>query len=262
MQMNHIFTTLISFILIINNIWCSPVRRKNETDSLPKPLEDAKFFLGDILLTQHDNSNLNSKSPLVFRNALKVDDNLWSYATIPIEIDPILSEIGNQIVSALEEYHMKSCIRFVERNEERDYIRFIYDDGCYSSVGRIGGMQTVSLGNGCHCRGTIIHELMHALGFYHEHNRSDRDDYVEIISENIKPGLESMFLRLSPRENRLLTPYDYDSISHYDGEAFGKGGSQTMIPKDPKAKLKHPCEKNELSVLDIEKLNGLYQCDK
>lgn len=86
---------------------------------------------------------------------------------------------------------------------------FLFHGRCYSSVGRIGGMQTVSLGNGCHCRGTIIHELMHALGFYHEHNRSDRDDYVDIKYENIKQGAESMFIRLSPRENRLLTRYDY-----------------------------------------------------
>ena len=80
---------------------------------------------------------------------------------------------------------------------------------CYSSVGRIGGMQTISLGNGCHCRGTIIHELMHALGFYHEHNRSDRDDYVSILEDNIQEGALGMFIKLSPKENRLLTSYDY-----------------------------------------------------
>lgn len=74
-------------------------------------------------------------------------------------------------------------------------------------------MQTISLGNGCHCKGTIIHEMMHALGFYHEHSRSDRDDFVDIKMENIDDNAISMFLKLQPRENRIYTDYDYGKIT-------------------------------------------------
>ena len=50
------------------------------------------------------------------------------------------------------------------------------------------GAQTLSIGRGCEYDGVIIHEIMHALGFYHEQSRSDRDDFVEIMWENIKAG--------------------------------------------------------------------------
>lgn len=62
---------------------------------------------------------------------------------------------------------------------------------CYSPVGRQyrnRGMQELSIGEGCNNKGIIMHELMHALGFWHEQARSDRDDYLEVLWENIKKG--------------------------------------------------------------------------
>lgn len=37
--------------------------------------------------------------------------------------------------------------------------------------------------------GRAIHEIMHALGIFHEQSRSDRDRFVKIHKENIVPGL-------------------------------------------------------------------------
>lgn len=115
---------------------------------------------------------------------------------------------------------------------------------CWSNVGRSGGKQQVSLSvDGCVYHGIVEHELLHALGFHHEHTRSDRDQYVRINWENIPQGsvrmhqsLNSFYFRVmktsfnnefvSPRAesaynfekkdtNNLNTPYDYSSIMHY-----------------------------------------------
>ena len=63
---------------------------------------------------------------------------------------------------------------------------------CSSYVGRIGGHQTISVGNedqSIVCkRGNIIHEIAHALGFFHEHSRPDRDDYVDVLWDNVVSG--------------------------------------------------------------------------
>ena len=67
-------------------------------------------------------------------------------------------------------------------------------------IGRQGGKQQISLGRGCGYKGVAIHEMMHALGFYHEQSRLDRDNYSTINWNNINRSkllLESVILNSS-----------------------------------------------------------------
>lgn len=62
---------------------------------------------------------------------------------------------------------------------------------CWSDVGMIGLRQTLSLDDRCilaSIPGLIVHELMHTLGFYHEHQRPDRDEFVSIDLNNVEPS--------------------------------------------------------------------------
>ena len=51
------------------------------------------------------------------------------------------------------------------------------------------GPQLLSVGPGCDKKGIIMQELMHAVGFWHEQSRTDRNKYVEVLWENIDKGM-------------------------------------------------------------------------
>lgn len=71
----------------------------------------------------------------------------------------------------------------------RSIFQSYFHVSCWSSVGnRQVGLQQLSIGAGCDRIGTIQHEFLHALGFWHEQSRSDRDDYVSIIWDRIQSG--------------------------------------------------------------------------
>lgn len=60
-------------------------------------------------------------------------------------------------------------------------------------MGKQGGKQVLMLSASCGSgqvlsKWEIVHELMHTLGFYHEHQRRDRDEYIEVMLANVQPG--------------------------------------------------------------------------
>ena len=117
---------------------------------------------------------------------------------------------------------------------DNNYIIFkAADTGCWSYLGMIGGPQTVNLG-GKFCRelSTVEHELMHAIGFWHEQSRYDRDEYVKVFYENIEKGFEGQFSKRFKLEDYGFK-YDYRSIMHYGSKSFSKNGKDVLKSINP-----------------------------
>ncbi|XP_054473939.1 low choriolytic enzyme-like [Anoplopoma fimbria] len=163
----------------------------------------------------------------------------------------------NKIMSAMKDFEVKTCIRFIPRAFQRAYLSIEPKYGCFSLLGRIGDKQVLSLQKfGCIDRGIIQHELLHSMGFYHEHTRSDRDQYVKINWNNIHKYYVNNFQKHDT--NNLNTPYDYTSVMHYGRTAFGKFRSESITPfPDSSVAIG---QRDGLSDIDILRINRLYKC--
>uniref|UniRef100_A0A672QSS3 Metalloendopeptidase n=1 Tax=Sinocyclocheilus grahami TaxID=75366 RepID=A0A672QSS3_SINGR len=183
---------------------------------------------------------------------------------VPYELSVNLSVNYKGVIwRAFEQFRLKSCIDFKPRAaEDISYVSLESHNGCWSYVGRtFAGAQALSIGDGCGTKAIVEHEFLHALGFWHEQSRYDRDDYVTINFENIITGQEHNFNKYSENQTTTQdTQYDYYSVMHYDKNAFSNGNGSTIITKRPEFQDVIG-QRLDLSEYDVIELNKLYKCN-
>ncbi|CAL8252468.1 unnamed protein product [Merluccius merluccius] len=165
------------------------------------------------------------------------------------------------ILKAFEQYRLKTCIDFTPWKGEENYISVYKGSGCFSSVGnRRVGKQRLSIGRNCDRLGTVEHEFLHALGFWHEQSRADRDDYINIMWDQIEPGKDHNFNKYDDKVSSALgVPYDYGSVMHYSKTSFNIGKEPTIVTKIPEF-MDVVGQRMEFSDSDLLKLKRLYNC--
>lgn len=198
----------------------------------------------------------------------------WPNGIVPYIYDPSIAN-EPQAVKVIEEvmayYERVTCIRFRKRSSQRCFLQFTRRNdqaGCSSNVGMIcwPGGQHLNLAKGCWEKGVVIHEIAHALGFLHEQERPDRDQYVTILKENLQDGWKTVLDKPKDTWNYDTsgTPYDYLSIMHYTQTAFAKrdrdGKLLTTIEIKDKSFKGTTGNKHDFSEWDIEEINRFYHC--
>jgi len=173
---------------------------------------------------------------------------------------------------AADQLSNQTCVTIRPRKPSDDTfltIRMV-GSGCSANpLGyRPGRSHEIRLAAGCFNvgTGTVMHEFIHILGFYHEQSRDDRDAYVQVNWENMSkdPGVVYQFRKASEDGfdvSYFGVKYNYESIMHYPPWAFTANGRDTITSLDNPDAIGRPSQMGQRSRLtsgDVQMINGKY----
>ncbi|CAN0268704.1 meprin A subunit alpha [Lampetra fluviatilis] len=258
--MASLWGLLLTLALVVGHAVAFSVKPDGQIEEDLDDVIDIPQINRDVMVRLTQGDILGPSSPKE-RNSIIGDEYIW-----PMPIPYILSDnldlnAKGVILQAFEQFRLKSCLDFRPYAGDRDFIRFQKLGGCWSSVGNVRGGQELSIGQNCDQKAVVEHEILHAVGFWHEQSRSDRDDYVTIHWDEILAGKENNFEKYPDDEvDNLNTPYDYESVMHYAPLSFNKQDGVPTITANIPEFDNVIGQRLDFSGYDLLKLNRLYGC--
>ncbi len=228
-------------------------------------LSDGSYLYGDIILDEEQVTDIAIKLDENPSPDAEIDAKLglaggitkWPNNTIIYVLDNSLTSNQRQVTrNSMNEWSTKTSVRFKERTNENYYVT-IRNNGRDCNCGSAGlGVQgtrgRINIGTRT-SEVVMIHEIGHTLGYVHEQTRSDRDNHVIILFENIQQGAESQFRKNNRAQ--LIGDFDIKSTMMYGAYTFSKNGRPTITLLDGTT---HPRRRPELSAGDIAGTNQVY----
>jgi hypothetical protein len=196
-----------------------------EQFSSRKVMVDGKLYqlTGDMLELVPQESGQAS-----IMSAFELSANKWPEGVVYYDFHEDVTEENRQrFVDATKVWEEVADLHFKLRKDQTNYIYVRNGSENRSMVGMSGGGQFFSMKDWS-MKYIIVHELGHAIGMRHEQQRSDRDQYVMILEDNIKPAYIYNF---DVRQSHNYSEYDFLSVMHYPSRAYSANGSATIVPK-------------------------------
>jgi hypothetical protein len=225
--------------------------------------------------------------------------NMWAGAVMPVALGSSYgsNETEIQVIrDALTEISSKTGIRFVGKRRDDKYkrwVEFIDGSGCSSAVGDSNagswrqGAQQIRLKQrrpdspgSCRYMGIVAHELLHALGLWHQQGMSNRDKRVEIYRNLIIPKNRFNFDKqrnsndffADPADPEGTSVFSYASLMQYNKTSFAiEKGTTVMVAVDVQpdgtkvinqANTDLQGQRKGLDVSDAIELQLMYHCHK
>lgn len=191
----------------------------------------------------------------------------WPFGRVPYAISTLFTaaDVAN-IRAGLDLVAAKASVSFFPRTNEVDFIEIRPSNpnlqpGNWSFLGRIGGRQEISIlpNQGS---GTVAHEVLHALGFFHEQSRADRGNFINIQWANIVDNMENNFRTYIADgwAGRDYGLFDFQSIMLYPSRTTDpRFAVNTALPIMTRLDgTQWVAQRTDLSVGDINALRDMY----